>query len=154
MRLVLIIFRKYPWQTVAMLVALLLSGIVEGIGLSAMLPLLAIVLGGIKGKSASQGKGVTHAEQIVRDIFHSIGLTPTVEFLLILILAAMLLKCMLVWLAKKRVGYTVAHLTTELRHQMLRAFILARWEFYLSQPIGKLSAAMGAETNRIPTELK
>jgi ATP-binding cassette subfamily C protein len=146
MRLVLIIFRKYPWQTVAMLVALLLSGIVEGIGLSAMLPLLAIVLGGIKGKSASQGKGVTHAEQIVRDIFHSIGLTPTVEFLLILILAAMLLKCMLVWLAKKRVGYTVAHLTTELRHQMLRAFILARWEFYLSQPIGKLSAAMGAET--------
>ncbi len=35
-----------------MLIALVLSGIAEGVGLSAMLPLLAIVLGGIKGTSA------------------------------------------------------------------------------------------------------
>ncbi len=47
---------------------------------------------------------------------------------------------------QQRVGYTVAHLTTKLRLQVLRAFILARWEFHLSQPIGKLSAAMGGET--------
>jgi ATP-binding cassette subfamily C protein len=31
---------------------------------------------------------------------------------------------------------------------MLRAYILARWEFHLSQPIGKLSAAMGGETTQ------
>jgi ATP-binding cassette subfamily C protein len=50
-----------------------------------------------------------------------------------------------VWLANKRVGYTVAHLTTKLRLEALRAFILARWEFHLNHPIGKLSAAMGGE---------
>ena len=85
---------------------------------------------------------------MIRDIFDTIGLTPTLELLLILILAAMLLKCVLVWVANKRVGYTVAHLTTKLRLQMLRAFILARWEFHLSQPIGKLAAAMGTEVKR------
>ena len=146
MRLVFIIFRQYPWQTVAMLIALMLSGIAEGVGLTAMLPLLAIVLGGIKGTSAATAKQVTPAEKMIRDIFDTIGLTPTLELLLLLIFAAMLLKCVLVWVANKRVGYTVAHLTTKLRLQVLRAFILARWEFHLSQPIGKLAAAMGAET--------
>jgi ATP-binding cassette subfamily C protein len=146
MRLVFIIFRQYPWQTVAMLVALMLSGIAEGIGISAMLPLLAIALGGIKGTSGAATKQVTPAEKMIQDIFDSIGLTPTLELLLILIFAAMLLKCVLVWVANKRVGYTVAHLTTKLRLQVLRAFILARWEFHLSQPIGKLAAAMGGET--------
>ena len=146
MRLVFIIFRQYPWQTVAMLIALMLSGIAEGVGLTAMLPLLAIAFGGIKGTSGATAKQVTPAEKMIRDIFDTIGLTPTLELLLLLIFAAMLLKCVLVWVANKRVGYTVAHLTTKLRLQVLRAFILARWEFHLSQPIGKLAAAMGAET--------
>jgi ATP-binding cassette subfamily C protein len=146
MRFLFIIFRQYPWQTATMLALLILSGIVEGIGLSAVLPLLAIVLGSTQGGAMGTGNKATAAEQIVRDIFDAIGLTPTLELLLILILAAMLLKCLLVWLANKRVGYTVAHLTTKLRKQMLRAFMLARWEFHLNQPIGKLTVAMGSET--------
>jgi ATP-binding cassette subfamily C protein len=146
MRLIFIIFRQYPWQTVAMLIALMLSGIVEGVGLSAMLPLLAITLGGIKGASGTTAKQVTPAEKMIQDIFDTIGLTPTLELLLLLIFATMLLKCVLVWVANKRVGYTVAHLTTKLRLQVLRAFILAQWEFHLSQPIGRLSAAISGET--------
>jgi ATP-binding cassette subfamily C protein len=148
MRIVFIIFRQYPWQTVVMLSALMLSGIAEGVGISAMLPLLALVIGGIKGTSAAAAKQATPAEKIIRDIFDTIGLTPTLENLLLLILAAMLLKCVLVWVANKRVGYTVAQLTIKLRLQMLRAYMLARWEFFLSQPIGRLAAAMGTETNR------
>ena len=38
MSLMLSLFRAYPWQTALMLVALLLSGVAEGIGLSALLP--------------------------------------------------------------------------------------------------------------------
>ena len=45
MGLMLSFFRAYRWQTIVMLVALLLSGIAEGIGLSALLPLLNIALG-------------------------------------------------------------------------------------------------------------
>ena len=91
-----------------------------------MLPLLAIAFGGIKGTSGATAKQVTPAEKMIRDIFDTIGLTPTLELLLILIFAAMLLKCVLVWFANKRVGYTVAHLTAKLRVQILRAYILAR----------------------------
>ncbi len=145
MRLVIIIFRQYPWRTLSMLAALLLSGIAEGIGLSAMLPLLTIALGETQGAT---GKQSTAAGKMIQDIFNAIGLTPTLELLLMLILTAMLLKTVLVLIANRNVGYTVAHLTTKLRQQMLRAYMLARWEFHLSQPIGKLAAAMGGETSQ------
>jgi ATP-binding cassette subfamily C protein len=145
MRFLFTISRQYPWQTAAMLMLLLLSGIFEGVGLTAVLPLIAIALGDFKGGALGAGKMASAPEKVVRDIFGAVGLTPTLELLLILILVTMLLKCLFVWLANKRVGYTVAHLTTKLRLQALRAFILARWEFHLKHPIGKLSAAMGGE---------
>ena len=45
MALMLAFFRAYPWQTALLLSALLLSAVAEGIGLSALLPLLNIALG-------------------------------------------------------------------------------------------------------------
>jgi ATP-binding cassette subfamily C protein len=152
MRFLFINFRKYPWQTLAMLTALLLAGVAEGIGLSALLPLLSIALGdevaGGSISSAGSGKSATAADQLIRDVFATFGLTPTLELLMGLILAAILLKAVLVWVANRRVGYTVARLTTDLRHQVLQAFLLARWEFHLSQPVGKLAAVIGGETAR------
>ena len=44
MQLMLTFFRAYPWQTIVMLVALLMAGVAEGIGLSALLPLLNIAI--------------------------------------------------------------------------------------------------------------
>ncbi len=51
MRLMLTFFRAYPGQTVIMLIALLLAGIAEGMGLSALLPLLNIAV-----KSSGQAR--------------------------------------------------------------------------------------------------
>ena len=45
MRLMLSFFAAYKLQTVLMLGALFLSGLVEGVGLSALLPLLNVALG-------------------------------------------------------------------------------------------------------------
>jgi len=143
MRFLFIIFRQYPGQTLMMLLALLFAGIAEGIGISAMLPLLTITLGDSKMMT---GENATRAEQMIRSIFDWLGITPTLEFLLLLIFTAILLKTVLVLFANKRVGYTVAQVTTDLRHQALRAFISARWEFHLSQPIGRLTHALGGET--------
>ncbi len=145
MRFLLIISRQYPVQTLMMFGARLLAGVAEGVGITAMLPLLVIILGG--GEMAT-GENTTPAEQMIRSIFSWLGITPTLEFLIIMIFTAVLLKTLLVLFANKRVGYTIAKLTTDLRHQALRAFIMARWEFHVSQPIGRLNAAMGGETAR------
>lgn len=145
MRFLLTMFRRYPGQALMMLGARLLAGVAEGVGLTAMLPLLAILLGG--SQMATGGK-TTQAEQMIQSIFDWLGFTPTLEFLIIMIFTAVLLKTLLVLFANRRVGYTVARLTTDLRHQALRAFIMARWEFHVSQPVGRLGAAMAGETAR------
>ena len=131
-----------------MLLALFVAGVAEGVGISAMLPLVVIILGDSKMVA---GGNAPRAEQMVRSIFDWLGVTPTLEFLLIMIFTALLIKTVLILFANKRVGYTVAQLTTDLRHQALRAFISARWEFHLSQPIGRLAAAMGNETAQTAT---
>ena len=131
-----------------MLAILLASGVVEGFGLSAMLPLLALALGTGKGGTLGAGEQATAAERMVQKVFDTIGFTPSLEVLLLFIFTTMLLKCVFVWIANKRVGFTVARLTTDLRHQLLRAFMLARWEFHLRQPTGRLSTALMGETVR------
>ena len=44
MRLLIIFIKKYPWQTAIMLFCLLVSGLLDGIGLSMLLPLLSLTM--------------------------------------------------------------------------------------------------------------
>jgi ATP-binding cassette subfamily C protein len=146
MRLFITFIRKYPFQSVVMLLALLLAGIVEGFGLTALLPLVSTAVsqaGG--GQSAVSGTGL---EQRVTEALSALGLSPTIGVLLLVLVLAMAVKSILVLVAKKRVGYTVAHVATDLRLELLRALLVARWEYFLRQPVGAIANAMATETDR------
>jgi ATP-binding cassette subfamily C protein len=150
MRLLISLARKYPWQSVIMLLALLLAGIgiAEGIGLSAMLPLISTVVGNQAGPvpgAAASGSGL---EKTVTETLSVFGLTPTLGTLLVVFVLTILLKNGLVLVARKRVGYTVAHVVTDLRLALLRALLVARWEYFLRQPTGAIINAMLTETAR------
>ena len=148
MRLLITLARKYPWHSVIMLLALLLAGIAEGIGLSALLPLVSTVVGSQAGggpNAAASGSGL---EKTVTDTLAVLGLTPTLGTLLVVFVLTILLKNGLVLVAKKRVGYTVAHVVTDLRLALLRALLVARWEYLLRQPVGALANSMATEAKR------
>jgi ATP-binding cassette subfamily C protein len=148
MRLIILLTRKYPWQSTLMLLALLLAGIAEGLGLSTLLPLVSTAVssqaGGGQGVSASS----SGLERAVTDTLTALGLTPTIGTLLVLIVFAIVLKSFLVLFAKKRVGYTVARVATDLRLELLRALLKTRWEYFLRQPMGALANAMATEATR------
>jgi ATP-binding cassette subfamily C protein len=148
MRLLISFTRKYPWQSSVMLFALLLAGVAEGFGLSALLPLVSTVVGSqggaVQGASAS-GSGL---EKAVTETLSAVGLTPTIGVLLLVFVLTIVLKSGLVLLAKKRVGYTVARVATDLRLALLRALLVARWEYFLRQSVGKLANAMATEAAR------
>jgi ATP-binding cassette subfamily C protein len=135
--------RAYPRHTLVMLLALLLAGVVEGISLTALLPILNIAVGG--GTAGAPGSGIG---QVVTNALQSMGITPTVPSLLMVVLVGVLLKSALVLLADKKVGYTVAHVATDLRLELLRALLGTRWEYYLSQPMGSLANAAATEVMR------
>jgi ATP-binding cassette, subfamily C, bacterial len=154
MGLMLNFFRAYPWQTTLMLIALILSGAAEGIGLSALLPLLNIALGDEAtalipgGASASTSAATTAFEQKVLAILQSMNIAPTLGNMLLIIVAGILFKSIFLLLAQRQVGYTSARVTQDLRLRKLRAMLRSRWEYFLHQPVGKLTNALATEAQR------
>ncbi len=149
MQLMLFFFRAHPWQSLITVISLLLSGIAEGVGLSALLPLLNLALN--QGTRHVQDGGQGPAgdfEQTVIDLMAQIGLSPTIGALLSVIVVAVALKTVLLLIATRQVGYTAARVTTDLRLQLLHAILRSKWEFFLSQPLGKLSNSLATEANR------
>jgi ATP-binding cassette subfamily C protein len=149
MRLMLTIFRAYPWQTLVMLLALLFAGFAEGIGLSALLPLLNIAIrGDVNGVTDAAAAELNELEQLVNDLLHTIGISPSIGVMLMIIVAGGTLKGLLLLVANKQVGYTAAKVATDLRLEMLRAVLRSRWEYFLSQPTGKLANSLATEAHR------
>ena len=148
MRLLISLARKYPWQSTVMLLALLLAGVAEGVGLSALLPLISVAMGGQSGAEPGASAGHSGVERVVTETLASVGLTPTLGVLLVVIVLAIVLKSGLVLLAKKQVGYTVAAIATDLRLELIRALLVARWEYFIRQPIGVLANSMATEAVR------
>jgi ATP-binding cassette subfamily C protein len=148
MRLLIFLAREYPWQSVIMLLALLLAGVAEGIGLSALLPLISIAIGKQTGTQGGTFAGGSGLERAVTETLSAIGLSPTLGVLLTVITLAIVLKGVLLLLAKKRIGYTVAQVATDLRLSLLRALLVTKWEYYIRQPVGVLTNAIATEANR------
>ena len=150
MRLMLTFFRAYPGQTLIMMIALLLAGIAEGIGLSAFLPFLSIAIRNDAGTNASgtEQSPPSEFEQIFINILGDLGMSPSIGTLLIIIVAGITLKSVLLLAAQRQVGYTAAQVATDLRLEMLRAILRSKWEFFLHQPIGRLSNSLATEAQR------
>jgi ATP-binding cassette, subfamily C, bacterial len=131
----------YPSRSAVMVLLLALAGVVEGVGVVTMLPLLELVTGGGGEEASVLSRGVAGA-------LGSIGLQPTLGVLLGLIVVAMTAKAVFLWLAMRQVGYTVAQVTTDLRMQLLRALMKARWSYYASQSTGRFANAISNEAHR------
>jgi ATP-binding cassette subfamily C protein len=148
MRILITFARAYPLPSALMLLALVLAGIVEGAGLSALLPLLGTAVDQQTGAAAGAAVSDPGAEYRVNQALRFLGLEPSAGILLLLVVIAIGLKSGLLLLAKKRVGYTVANVATDLRLDLLRALLVTRWEYYLRQPVGSLTNAVATEAMR------
>jgi ATP-binding cassette subfamily C protein len=133
--------RTYPLRSAAIVAGLLVAGLLEGISVVALLPLLAVASGDTGGEASG-------AEALIRDLLAYVGLAPTLPVLLTVIIVGMLLKGLLSMFAMQQVGYSVAHVTAELRHRFISAVIRARWEFFASRSTGKLANTVSAEAER------
>ena len=129
MRLFFTLARKYPWQTILTLVAILFAGISEGFGVSSLLPLLNTLFNQASqdGDAAgSQPAWSQTIDQIVQQALGVIGLAPSVAILLSLFVACIALKCLLVYLANKQIGLTVVMIATDMRLTLLKSLFASR----------------------------
>lgn len=134
--------RAYPGRSVIMVLCLLLAGVFEGVGVASVLPLLNLVL-------SQEGAAPNVLEKVAAEVFSLFGLEPSIPLLLLVIVVVMILKSVFTLIAMRQVGYTIAHIVTELRLQMLRALFRARWSYFIRQPIGVFTNAMSTEAERL-----
>jgi ATP-binding cassette subfamily C protein len=146
MRLMLHLFRAYPLASFLMIVALLLSGLVEGLGVSALLPMLKIAMNSGEADAVSNPPG--ELEQAVLGVLDWLGIPVTLGALLMLIVVSAIIKAILLLFAQRQVGYTAAQIATDLRLEVLRNMMHSRWSFFLHQPAGRLSNALATEAQR------
>lgn len=133
----------FPRRSAFVLVALLIAGIAEGLSLTALLPLLSIAVGDSGGGSGDSGIG-----KFMERALQNIGIEPTLDAILIIIVGGMFFKGLVLLLANRQVGYTVAHVATALRLDLIEALLASRWQYYLRQPVGSLANSVATEAYR------
>ena len=132
--------KAYPLRTAVMVALLILSGLAEGVGIIALLPLLQVVM--------QDGSGDSRFTNAVHGFLGFLGIAPTLGALLLLMVLGIVLKSGFLLLAMKQVGYTVAHVGTDMRLKFLRTVLRARWGYFTSQPVGHFANAISAEAHR------
>ncbi|MEM7412344.1 MAG: ABC transporter ATP-binding protein [Myxococcota bacterium] len=140
MRVALYFARAYPAACVAVVACLGIAALTEGVGLSSLLPLLSLATDAAATTSPFEAQ--------VRDGLAAWGIPATFPALIGLVVLALWAKGGLVWFAKRRVGWTVARIATDLRLRLLRAWLGARWDHAARQPIGRAANALATEADR------
>jgi ATP-binding cassette subfamily C protein len=145
MRFLITIARLYPGRSALSLVSLLFASVAEGLSLLLLIPSLNLLT-----SDAAQGpsNGLSGPGHILTEALSAIGVTPTVGALLVVMVICLVIKAVFLLLANAQIGYTVAHVTTDLQLSLLRSLMAARWEFYVRQPVGSLTNAIGTEALR------
>jgi ATP-binding cassette subfamily C protein len=154
MKLFFALARKYPWQTALTLTAILFSGIAEGFGISALLPVVNTIFSQsaqASGRAGHSPEWSNRLDQIVQEGWALVGLQPTIEGLLALFVACIGLKCILVYLANKQIGFTVVMIATDMRLALLKSLFNSSWEYFIRQPMGRLTNGVATEANRAST---
>lgn len=128
----------YPARSAVVLASLLISGIVEIIGISALLPLLNVIL----EKDSTDPNILSH---ITTRLFDTIGIEPNFSNLLALIVVTISLKAFITYQAMKMVAYAAADITHDLRVNLMQALLSAKWQYYSTLPIGKSANAISTE---------
>jgi len=142
MKVVLEFARSHPWSSLVMLLCLLVAGLVEGLGLSALLPLVTLLLG------SEEGAGASGLEKTLVSVFERLGIPVTAGWMVGLICGAFVLKAALALLARRQVGYTVARVTAALRLRLVRAVMRTSWSYYVQQRVGTFSNSYTTQVRR------
>ena len=129
----------FPRRSTFVIVALLLAGVAEALSLTALLPLISIAVG--ETDDSKIGHFMVQA-------LERVGIAPTIDTILLVIVGGMLIKGIILLLTNRQVGYTVAHVATALRLDLIEALLASRWQYYLRQPVGSLANSVATEAYR------
>jgi ATP-binding cassette subfamily C protein len=142
---------RYRAQSLLVLFCILLGGLLDGVGISAMLPVLAIAMRGSSDAPSSESADTSALGETVDNVLASLGLEPSLQVLLPIVVVLFWTKGGIILFAKRQVGYTVAKIATDLRLEMLQTLMAARWSHFTRLRTGGAANALATEAQRAST---
>jgi ATP-binding cassette subfamily C protein len=142
---------RYRKQSLLVLFCILLAGLLDGVGTSAMLPVLSIAMRGSSDTPDSEPAEISALGKTVDRALEAIGLEPSLQVLLPFIVILFWAKGGIVLIAKRQVGYTVARIATDLRLELLQTLMAARWSHFTRLRTGSAANALATEAQRAST---
>ena len=103
--------RSYPGRSLAVSACFLVSGLLEGLGVSTVLPLINLIIRGSLDSTGALGSAVVH-------LLTFFGLKASVGPLLVLILAAFILKAAITYAAMRLAITTASGIVAEIRRAL------------------------------------
>ena len=144
MKILVTLAREHPGSSAALVALLLVGTVAEGIGLSALLPLLSLA-SGAGGEASSPGNRI---ERWFAEAFEAMGVEMALEPVLVAISITFLFRGAIALYARAQIGYIVARRQTELRMRFLSAVLKTRWSYYVDKPIGRFANTYNIEVMR------
>lgn len=128
------------------LILLTLSGLLEGVSIIAILPVLGIALDG-GGNSGASAFGDSGIQDSVISALNSVGLNADLVTLLSIIVIGIVMKAVLLLWAQSIVGKSAVEYAAQKRNEMLSALMGCRWPYFVQKSTGKISSALTTESN-------
>ena len=127
------------------LFALLVAALCEAIGISALLPAVAIVADQPGGPGSGSHSGLS---QNILNALEWVGVTPSLGNLMLIIGGALVLKSIVGFFALTYAANSAARVGVRMRERLLDALFSANWRFYSEQQSGSFASAISADATR------
>lgn len=127
------------------LFALLVAALCEAIGISALLPAVAIVADQPGGAAGGSQTGLS---QKILSTLEWVGIDPTLGSLVLIIGGALVLKSIVGFFALTYAANSAARVGVRMRERLLDALFSANWRFYSEQQSGSFASAISADATR------
>tara|TARA_R110002072_G_scaffold303018_1_gene491360 strand:+ start:6481 stop:8232 length:1752 start_codon:yes stop_codon:yes gene_type:complete len=134
-------YGRYPLAAYLIIFSLLLAGVMEGIGILTILPILNIIV-------TDSYVANSAVEDYIINLLLFLNIDVTLISLLSLIVACICFKSCFTWVAMKYVGNSIAMIQTDLRIELINKLMLAKWKHFTNIPIGQLVNAISTEAPR------
>ena len=135
------VWRTYPKHCLVITSFLFFASMGEGLSILFLLPLLGILIG---DDSATDSVAI----DLTNRILESLSLDVTISSLLLLMVTGALFKAGLMILAGRQVGIATAQVGADMRRNVIRSMLEARWPHLLLQPVGRLGNTISSEVPR------
>jgi ATP-binding cassette subfamily C protein len=133
-------------RQVPLILAMMVTGFLEGVGVASVFPILAIVTEGQTGSTA-----LNETIEQALAFFH---LPADLEVLCLLIAATIWLKAVISMIVARALGRTGATIGQDIRRRLLQALVNAKWSYFTIQPVGRFVAAATTEANWASTAFR